>query len=309
MRNLLLLWLIFLSSTVESQNLKIKSPLRFLALGDSYTIGEGVPAQESWPQQLADSVGELGVVTEELKIIARTGWRTDNLLNAIDVENPQPNYNLVSLLIGVNNQFQGVDFEIYPQEFRTLLETAIAFAGGDTSNVFVLSIPDYGFTPFGLSDQDFISAEIDKYNDVNREIAREMGVAYFYITAISREVINKPEYLAPDNLHPSGEMYAEWIKLILNSSNVEVITSNDVHYEKKSTLTVYPNPAVKTLQFRQVEPVFSIAVFNNLGQKVLQKEITEKEFSIDISSWSNGLYHYQIIAKNGTKSTGSFVKH
>lgn len=305
---LLMLLLIFLSVSVKSQNVEIKSPLRFLALGDSYTIGEGVPAEESWPQQLVDAVGELGVVTEELKIIAQTGWRTDNLLNAIDVENPEPNYNLVSLLIGVNNQFQGVNSEIYPQEFRTLLETAIAFAGGDTSSVFVLSIPDYGFTPFGLSDQDFISEQIDQYNEVSREIAQEMGVTYFYITGISREVINKPEYLAPDNLHPSGEMYAEWIKLILNSSNVEVITSNDLYYNKWTT-SVYPNPAGKTLIFRQAEPGFSVAVFNNLGQKVFQKEVSEKEFSINISKWNKGLYHFQINNINGTKSAGSFVKH
>jgi lysophospholipase L1-like esterase len=301
----LILFLIFTSS-VFAQKLEIRSPLRFLALGDSYTIGQGVQEEDNWPRQFVDRIGELGIITEELKIIAQTGWRTDNLLNAIDAENLEPNYNLVSLLIGVNNQFQGVNFEIYPVEFRTLLETALVLAGGDKSSVFVFSIPDYGYTPIGLSNQELISAQIDKYNKVNREIANEMGIVYFNITPISRQVISKPEYLASDNLHPSGKMYAEWIKLILAGSDVEMMTSNSSNNKKTKTPVVYPNPAQDIITLELPHSATSVSIYNSLGVLIWQRQSTRKDFRIDVSNWEEGVFYYRVRSQN-TSNSGKLV--
>lgn len=181
----------------------------FLALGDSYTIGESVAEPERWPNQL----------TEKLKIpaptiIATTGWRTDNLKDAIEAASLKPEYDLVSLLIGVNNQYQGKPIEVYEREFEELLQTAIKLAKGKKKNVFVVSIPDYGFTPFGKAKQEKISAELDRYNAINKRIAAKYGVKYFNITEISRKGLEDAELVAGDGLHPSGKMYGQWVELI-----------------------------------------------------------------------------------------------
>ena len=144
---------------------------RYLALGDSYTIGESVPSAENFPHQLASALG-LG----EPQIIAKTGWTTDELNAAIDAANPQGPYDLVTLLIGVNNQYRGRDAEQYRGEFTALLRRAIGFAGGDASNVVVVSIPDWGVTPFAEGrDRAKIASEIDRYNAINREEAMRAG--------------------------------------------------------------------------------------------------------------------------------------
>src|SRR5688572_14938425 len=159
--------LFLLSFTAMAQNLVIKDNIKFLALGDSYTIGESVAANQRWPVQLLDSLSKQGLDYVESKIIATTGWRTDNLKNAIRHEKLKPEYTLVSLLIGVNNYYQGKSVDSYALEFEALLKTAIKLAGGITSSVFVLSIPDYGYTPFGKSNQATITKGIDAFNAVN----------------------------------------------------------------------------------------------------------------------------------------------
>lgn len=189
--------------------------LSFLALGDSYTIGEGVTEAERWPVQLVSRLKQDSLVFSELKIIARTGWTTDELQAAIVKEQPKKNYQLVSLLIGVNNQYRKYPINEYPIEFRNLLTQAIEFAGGDTARVFVVSIPDYGVTPFGKSRNDpNIGREIDSYNTLAANIAQEYGVQYFNITDISRKAAYDLSLVASDNLHPSGKMYSEWVDLI-----------------------------------------------------------------------------------------------
>lgn len=177
---------------------------RYLALGDSYTIGESVPESERFPVQLARQLG-LG----DPQIIAKTGWTTDELNAAIDAADPRGPFDLVTLLIGVNNQYRGRDAEQYRDEFAALLQRAIGFAGGDARKVIVVSIPDWGVTPFAEGrDRAKIAAEIDRYNAVNREEAQRAGAKYVDITPISRG--SDPALVAADGLHPSGSQYALW---------------------------------------------------------------------------------------------------
>jgi lysophospholipase L1-like esterase len=184
---------------------------RYLALGDSYTIGESVREEERWPVQLARSLN-IGAP----QIIARTGWTTDELNAAIDAASPRGPFELVTLLIGVNNQYRGRDREEYRTQFAALLRRAIGFANGDAQRVVVVSIPDWGVTPFA-SDRDRakIAAEIDRFNALNREETTKAGARYVDVTAISRRAASETVLTAADGLHPSGAMYAEWTGAIL----------------------------------------------------------------------------------------------
>lgn len=212
-----LLTLFIMSNTIQTmQGQDNQRSFTFLALGDSYTIGESVSESERWPIQLAAQLVERGLPMRSPKIIATTGWRTDELKAAIEAdEELLPSYDIVSLLIGVNNQYQGKSVESYRPEFEELLQMAIKLAGGDASNVFVVSIPDYGKTPFGAEKEEEIKKAIDAYNAANKEITKRYEVKYFNITPISRRAKTEPELTAPDNLHPSGEMYKKWVELMV----------------------------------------------------------------------------------------------
>ncbi len=193
-----------------------QSLLRFLALGDSYTIGEGVPAEARWPMQLANRLVEAGKHMGEPEIIAHTGWTTDELASALAQANLQGSYDLVTLQIGVNNQYRGRSLDEYSQQFSELLEQAITLAGGHPAQVLVLSIPDWGVTPYAVGREAArIAAEIDSFNAVNRETAIEAGVRYIDVTPISRMAADDRALVAPDGLHPSGIMYAAWVELLL----------------------------------------------------------------------------------------------
>lgn len=291
-----------------AQRVEVNNPLRYLALGDSYTIGQGVSVEDRWPNQLVKALKSRGIKIKELRIIAQTGWRTDNLLNAINSETPDSNYNLVSLLIGVNNQYQERNIDVYSVEFRKLLGKAITLCGGRKEGVFVLSIPDYGYTPFGSTNQAAISAEIDQYNQIKRKIAREMGVAYFDITPISREAINKPEYVASDNLHPSGTMYAQWIELLLSGSAFKVYTSTVLQMEETNKIVVYPNPASSSIKIRTPQNGNTIGIYNSVGFMVWQSDkLAAEELNIDVSGWPNGMYYYQIKQNNKSFLSGKFL--
>jgi lysophospholipase L1-like esterase len=186
----------------------VRNNVRYLALGDSYTIGESVAPEERFPVQLARELN-LG----EPRIIAKTGWTTDELNAAIDAANVTGTYELVTLLIGVNNQYRNRDAEQYRGEFAALLQRAIGFAGGDAKNVVVVSIPDWGVTPFAEGrNRAEIAAAIDRYNAVNREETARAGARYVDITPVSRGT--DPALVAPDGLHPSGQQYREWVRLI-----------------------------------------------------------------------------------------------
>jgi lysophospholipase L1-like esterase len=190
----------------------------FLALGDSYTIGEGVAPIERWPMQLAELLRARGIAIDQPEIVAQTGWTTDELSTAMDAHAFHPPYALVTLLIGVNNQYRGRDLENYGKEFRTLLERAIVMAGKRPQRVVVVSIPDWGVTRFGREsgrDQTKIARELDAYNAANAKIAKILHVAYIDVTAASRKGGDQPAMLVSDGLHPSAAMYHLWAEAIL----------------------------------------------------------------------------------------------
>jgi len=194
-----------------------KQPLRYLALGDSYTIGESVKVSERWPDLLVSALAQKGISVSDPRIIATTGWRTDNLKGAIEKAELNDNYDLVSLLIGVNNQYQGKPVDQYANDFEDLLKTAIRLAKGNSKYVFVVSIPDYGYTPFGRARLAAISTQIDEFNEINKRIAEQYHVAYYNITEISRKGLEDPSLVASDGLHPSGKMYSQWVDLIMEN--------------------------------------------------------------------------------------------
>ncbi|MGF7076599.1 SGNH/GDSL hydrolase family protein [Mucilaginibacter sp. 3215] len=186
----------------------IQDTLTYLALGDSYTIGQSVPPEQAFPNQLANQLQGLKVNTPT--IIARTGWTTDQLIEAIQKSNIKSNtYDLVTLLIGVNDQYDGLSQENYRIKFEQVLNTAVKFAGGIRDHVFVLSIPDYGVTPFAHGNDAVIGPEIDQFNDINRKISAKVN--YVEITGISKLAANDLTLLATDGLHPSGKMYGMWV--------------------------------------------------------------------------------------------------
>jgi lysophospholipase L1-like esterase len=188
---------------------------RYLALGDSYTIGESVPEGERWPNQLAKLLKADGIETD-ITIIARTGWTTDELWQGIQALEIQPPYDLVSLLVGVNNQYRGRDIDEYRDQFIFLLKKSIEYAGGEPDRVVVLSIPDWGVTPFASGrDSKKIAKEIDAYNQVNQEESQRAGAHYLDVTPVSREADSNEALIASDGLHPSGKMYAIWAEKVL----------------------------------------------------------------------------------------------
>jgi lysophospholipase L1-like esterase len=191
-----------------------QSRMKYLALGDSYTIGESVEESKRWPVQLSKKLNANGKLVDEPVIIATTGWRTDNLKNAVESAHLKNDYELVSLLIGVNNQFQGKPADQYALEFEDLVMTAIKLGKGLSGNVFVVSIPDYGYTPYGKPRQVEISTALDEFNEINARIANRHGVKYFYITDISRRGLEQTDLVAADGLHPSGKMYELWVERI-----------------------------------------------------------------------------------------------
>ena len=184
--------------------------MRYLALGDSYSIGEGVPEAGRWPVQLAVRLRREGVALDDPTIVATTGWTTDELSAAMDASVFEPPYDLVSLLIGVNNQYRGRGADDYRGEFRRLLERAVALAGGRSERMLVLSIPDWGVTPFAHgSGRDVlqIAGELDVYNAIAQEETERRGAHFVDIAGISRL---HPALLADDGLHPSAAQYALW---------------------------------------------------------------------------------------------------
>lgn len=190
----------------------------YLALGDSYSIGESVPEAGRWPMQLAAALRERGIALADPRLIASTGWTTDELSAAMDAAAPLGSYGLVSLLIGVNNQYRGRDVAEYRHEFATLLERATGLAEGGAGRVLVLSIPDWGVTPFGRAsgrDTVEIARQLDAYNASAGAECRARGVAFLDITPASREFGSRPDMVADDGLHPSAAMYREWTRLAL----------------------------------------------------------------------------------------------
>jgi len=190
--------------------------LSFLALGDSYTIGEGVAPSDRWPVQLVRAIRSEGILVGDPVILARTGWTTGELLEAMAADPPQGPYDLVSVLVGVNDQYRARPMKEFQADFRRLLDLAVGFTGGDPFRVLALSIPDWGVTPFARGRNGTeIGRDIDAFNALERKACRDVSVTFLDITGISREGGDDAKPLAADGLHPSGAMYARWLDAIL----------------------------------------------------------------------------------------------
>ena len=212
----LLVILIFTSAKQNpgSANLKDMN-YSYLALGDSYTIGESIPPNENFPNQTVQLLKKAGYDFNPPEIIAKTGWTTDELQAAANKHTFKPSYDFATLLIGVNNQYRDRTIEDYKPEFESLLKLAIQFAGGNANHVIVLSIPDWGVTPFASGrNSKQIAKEIDDYNAVNKMLSEKYKVQYIDITPGTREAANNPSLLAKDGLHPSAKEYGRWAEKI-----------------------------------------------------------------------------------------------
>lgn len=189
----------------------------FLALGDSYTVGEGVSYEESWPSQFVDYALDRGIDFKNPELIAQTGWKTYDLLNAIKSSNLSVKYDFISLLIGVNNQFNSRPLSEFEDDLNEIL-TEINYLKKGNSKVIVISIPDWGYSPYGSSyDRDRISDEIDQFNNILKKISEQNNLNFVDVTQISRLAIKEPNLIAEDKLHPSGLMYLEWVEKIYES--------------------------------------------------------------------------------------------
>lgn len=217
MKNMILVLIAFFAlsgciNSSEKEDQESVKDLSYLALGDSYTIGESVEPELRWPVQLVDSLREQEFQVDYPVIIAQTGWTTQDLLTAMDQKLQEEKFDLVSVLIGVNNQYQGKSIEDYEADLHKVFEQAIAHSKTGTSGVFVVSIPDYGATPFGASRSEEIAEEIEEFNSVFERVAIEYKLDFYNITPISKEASEDKSLVASDDLHPSGKMYGLWVE-------------------------------------------------------------------------------------------------
>jgi len=204
----------------------VKNHFHSLHLGDSYTIGESVPRDQNWPRQLSHQLSKnWGLITQST-IIAQTGWTTQDLLDALTMANINREFDLVSLMIGVNNQYLGLSLNDFQRDIRLLLDKSITYAGGEPSHVMVLSIPDWGITPYGHDhDPSHIRSMVDAFNRIIQNMTRDFGSCWIDITGISRNATSNPEMLASDQLHPSTRLYTVWLELILPAARI-ILTGN-----------------------------------------------------------------------------------
>jgi len=196
--------------------------VHYLALGDSYTIGASVEREVNFPNQTFQLLKSAGFKTGSLQIIAKNGWTAEDLISAVATTNKRSNYQVVTLLIGVNNQYQGRPSKEFEPSFLSLLKSAIALTGNRPKRVFVISIPDWGITPFASGrDRKEVANEIDAYNLVCEKNAKAQGANFINITDAYRLDGAKPDYLSSDGLHPSKLEYTKWaIKLTQQIVNV-----------------------------------------------------------------------------------------
>lgn len=275
-----------------------EGPVRMLALGDSYTIGQSVSNSARWPVQLGDSLEVRGYNMDTVRIIATTGWRTDNLLNAIKGKRLEElNYNLVSVLIGVNNQYQGRPFIQYAGEFPALLDSAVRYAGGHREHVFVVSIPDYAYTPFGQqsSNPSQISIELDQYNAYSRGVADSMHIAFFDITSISRLGLQQPLLVAGDGLHPSGLQYTAWVKLMLAYIDQESISNSAADTDVLPGVMIRPNPTSGSFALMIPETYLqqsscTLQIYDLSGILLNERLISQESTALSLAAYPDGCY-------------------
>jgi lysophospholipase L1-like esterase len=263
-----------------------------LALGDSYTIGASVEVNERWPHQLVSQLRTLGVEADFPDYIATSGWTTQNLLGRMQNELPnEKSYNLISILIGVNNQYQGRNIDEYEPDLREIIELALDLVNRDSRRIMILSIPDYAYTPFGSGFEN-ISEEIDAYNSIKQRVAGEYKIPFINITDISREGLITTSLVASDGLHPSGEQYARWVQQAIVPRLLFEKSLSDMEQEEmdRAAIRLYPNPSGPLLYMDGDLEIDRIHIYNVMGKMVLDSGIIGLPARIDVSHLESGAY-------------------
>lgn len=271
MRSLVVLFL-FAFLTTNAQTTIDSLDVRYLALGDSYTIGESVAVDQRWPVQLKDSLESEGHTFDRFKIIAQTGWTTTNLLNAVDAADLTKDWNLVSILIGVNNQYQNRPFSLFLSELPLLIDKAIALAGNDSSRVFLVSIPDYAYTPFGqsFSNPALISKEIDRYNFSMDSIAEVYQIQFVSITEITRNGLVDKALVAADGLHPSGHAYGQFVKtLLFELKTGKKVTKSDFPEQNGISISTAGSNLIVSLPNNSAQ--YTVRIYDFTGKELLNR--------------------------------------
>ena len=285
-----------------AQQVNLSGEVKMLALGDSYTIGQSVEINERWPHQLIDRIRSLGLEGNDPDYIATTGWTTRNLLQGINSNiDTGKSYNLVSILIGVNNQYQGISIDYYEPDLREIIDLALGVVNQDTARLLILSIPDYAYTPFGDGNE-AISREIDEYNAIKRKVAAEYQIAFVNITPISREGLENPSLVAADGLHPSAAQYARWVDAIIPRLRFDVSSFDHVPVQfQDDPISLFPNPTESILQVNSQEKIRRISIFNASGRNVSDTMISTLPLEIDVSHLEPGMYVLWIYPADGDR--------
>lgn len=274
-----------------AQEVTLDREVKMLALGDSYTIGASVDISGRWPHQLITEIRSMGFEGMDPDYIATSGWTTQDLIQGINsMLDEDKSYNLVSVLIGVNNQYQRVPIATYEPDLRKIVDLALGLVNQETSRLLILSIPDYAYTPFGGGNT-FISQEIDEYNKIKRKIADEYQIVFIDITPISREGLLKPSLVASDGLHPSEVQYGQWVEEIIPKLRFEeTLFNNAPQQQQDDDISVYPNPAGSTFHIDALKDISRICIFNATGMIVYDQMITALTAKIDLSHLGSGVY-------------------
>lgn len=286
-----------------SQNFEIEQPVRFLAIGDSYTIGSNVEPNESWPFQFVDYLEKNQYSVDGFLVIAKSGWTTFNIKNAVLSENPSNIYNMVSLLAGANNVFFNTGIEVYKTEFEDLLNHAIEIAGSE-EKVFVISIPDYAYTPAYSNNRESTSLMIKNYNAANRLISDSKNISYVDITFLSRLMLNNPAYVSSDGLHPSAAMYALWVDLITQTLLNESLNSREFT-EPENLIEINSYVYDKVLFIEMPDYLKNnkprLSVISTSGRIIYEGPFKDE---LNLQNMSSGFYLYQIITNENRYFSG-----
>ena len=291
--------LLVMCVTTIGQTITIDKEVTMLALGDSYTIGQSVAIAERWPHQFIDQLGLLGIEADYPDYIATTGWTTKRLIQGMKfMLDGDKNYNLVSILIGVNNQFQRIDISSYEPDLREIIDRALEIVSQDTSRLFILSIPDYAYTSYGRGNVN-TSKEIDDYNTIKKQVAAEYGIAYIDVTTISRLGLLRPSLVAGDGLHPSGTQYKEWVQEIIPRLDLDqILSGNNLLFESENHVKVYPNPTSSKIHIDSNLDLNRARLFNTLGSLVYDQVLETKPAQLDLSHLDPGFYIIRLSTAN-----------